>query len=80
MVTELEQIRSLFDALDRQELMDLLLDLTKAGDGVQIFIGSQNELFDLTGCAIVTAPISGTNGEIWGQLGLLGRPVSTTPA
>ena len=72
MVTELEQIRSLFDALDRQELMDLLLDLTKAGDGVQIFIGSQNELFDLTGCAIVTAPISGTNGEIMGAIGVVG--------
>ena len=71
-VTELEQIRSLFDALDRQELIDLLLDLTKTGDGVQIFIGSQNELFDLTGCAIVTAPISGTNGEIMGAIGVVG--------
>jgi len=71
-VTELEQVRALFDALDREELIDRLLDLTKTGDGVQIFIGSENELFDLTGCAIVTAPFSGSNGEIMGAIGVIG--------
>jgi heat-inducible transcriptional repressor len=71
-VSELEHVRMLFDALDRQELIDLLLDLTKGGDGVQIFIGSENELFDLTGCAIVTAPISGLRGEIMGAIGVIG--------
>ena len=71
-VTELEQVRALFDALDREELLERLLDLTKAGDGVQIFIGAENELFNLSGCAIVTAPFNGSNGDIMGAIGVIG--------
>ena len=52
--------------------VDRLLDLTKTGDGVQIFIGADNDLFNLTGCAMVTAPFSGANGEIMGAIGVIG--------
>lgn len=71
-VEDLEQVRALFDTLDQQETLEKLLDLTRTGDGVQIFIGSENQLFDMTGCAIVSAPLTGSGGQIMGAIGVIG--------
>ena len=71
-VTDLERVRALFEALDTKDLLGRLLDMTKGADGVQIFIGAQNELFNLAGCAMITAPFSGAHGEIVGAVGVIG--------
>jgi len=33
-------------------------DQTQAADGVHVFIGSDNRLFDLAGCSLIVAPLS----------------------
>ena len=71
-VADLERVRALFEALDTRDLLGRLLDVTKGADGVQIFIGAQNELFNLAGCAMITAPFSGSRGEIVGAVGVIG--------
>ena len=71
-IADLERVRSLFEALDTKDLLGRLLDVTKGGDGVQIFIGAQNELFGLAGCAMITAPFSGGSGQIIGAVGVIG--------
>ena len=71
-VTDLEQVRALFDALDTRDLLGRLLDLTKTAGGVQIFIGAENELFNVAGCAMVAAPFAGSRGEIVGAIGVIG--------
>ena len=71
-VADLERVRSLFEALDTRDLLGRLLDVTKGADGVQIFIGAQSELFNLAGCAMITAPFSGAHGEIVGAVGVIG--------
>ena len=48
-VEELTEIRGLFDALDARENALRLLDATRDGDGVKIFIGAENKLFASTG-------------------------------
>ena len=53
---ELAEIRGLFDALDARENALRLLDATRDGDGVKIFIGAENKLFASTGCSLVIAP------------------------
>ena len=71
-VADLERVRALFDALDTRDLMAKLLDLTQTGDGVQIFLGAENNLFNVAGCAMIAAPFKGTRGEIVGAVGVIG--------
>lgn len=42
--TDLERIRSLFEALETKETMLKLLSLADTAEGVQIFIGADNQL------------------------------------
>ncbi len=69
---DLERIRQLFTALEAREEMVRVLDLVGNGDGVQIFIGAQNELFGLTGCSMVVAPLQNTREQIIGAIGVIG--------
>ena len=65
-------MRSLFEALERQELLIGLLDLTGDADGVQIYIGSENTLFSHTGCTMIVAPFTGSQSKIVGAIGVIG--------
>lgn len=69
---DLERIRVLFDALEAKEQMISLLDLTHQAEGVQIFIGSDNELFRLSGCSMIVAPYRDSREQIVGALGVIG--------
>ncbi|HBC08859.1 MAG TPA: heat-inducible transcriptional repressor HrcA, partial [Rhodospirillaceae bacterium] len=53
LVTDLERIRGLFSALETKEQMLKILSMADRADGVQIFIGADNTLFNVSGCAMV---------------------------
>ena len=69
---ELNHIRSLFEALDTQDELLQLLDAAMEAEGVQIFIGSENNLFKLSGCSLIISPYSVQNGKIIGAIGVVG--------
>ncbi|MBX9785733.1 MAG: heat-inducible transcriptional repressor HrcA [Alphaproteobacteria bacterium] len=69
---ELNRIRTLFDALDTQEELVELLDAAIAAQGVQIFIGSENDLFSLSGCSLIVSPYSADQGRVVGAIGVIG--------
>lgn len=69
---DLERIRTLFDDIERKNDLIRLLELAKDGDGVRIFIGSENRLFSLSGSSIVAAPYANAQGKIVGVIGVLG--------
>ena len=69
---DLERIRTLFDDIERKNDLIGLLELAKGGDGVRIFIGSENRLFSLSGSSIVAAPYANAQGKIVGVIGVLG--------
>jgi heat-inducible transcriptional repressor len=69
---ELEQIRDLFQMLDTQEVLKQLLDASIQADGVQIFIGSENNLFKASGCSLVVSPYHNSRQEIIGAIGVIG--------
>jgi heat-inducible transcriptional repressor len=71
-VSELERIRALFDMLEAKDTLLRLLDLTEKAQGVQIFIGSENSLFGLTGCSMIVAPFSNAGEKIVGAIGVIG--------
>jgi len=68
---DLEKIQSLFMALDAKEAFLGLLDATIEADGIQIFIGSENPLFRVSGCAMVVAPYKNDKGLL-GAIGVIG--------
>lgn len=70
--TELERIRQLFDDLERKRDLAQLLDLTEAGAGVRVFIGSENKLFSLSGSALVVSPYMNADRKIIGAVGVIG--------
>jgi heat-inducible transcriptional repressor len=71
-VQDLERVRGLFQALETEELLVKLLHVTDVADGVQIFIGAENTLFDQAGCSMVVAPFKGESETIVGAIGVIG--------
>jgi heat-inducible transcriptional repressor len=69
---DIERIRTLFDDIERKNDLVRLLELAREGDGVRIFIGSENRLFSLSGSSIVAAPYANAAGQIVGVIGVLG--------
>ena len=71
-IQDIERIRKLFALLEQQETVLRLLELAGSSQGVQIFIGSEHELFSGTGCSLVLSGIQGKGGKITGALGVIG--------
>ncbi len=69
---DLERIRMLFDDLESKKEIMQLLTLTEQADGVRIFIGSENQLFSMSGSSLIVAPFSDTEHKIVGVLGVIG--------
>lgn len=77
-LSDLERIRTLFAALETRKTMLKLIDLVQEADGVQIFIGAENQLFGLSGCTTVVAPYvaaedgGGGRPRVVGAIGVIG--------
>ncbi len=69
---DLERIRTLFDDLERKRDIAQFLDLAEEGDGVRIFIGSENKLFSLSGSSLVVSPYMNADRKIIGAVGVIG--------
>lgn len=70
--TNLDRIRHLFDELEAKENFLRLLELTEDGEGVRIFIGSENKLFSMSGSSVVVAPYRDKQQRVIGALGIIG--------
>ncbi|GEO13869.1 heat-inducible transcriptional repressor HrcA [Microvirga aerophila] len=71
-VEDLERIRLLFSDLETQTDVIDLLSRAEGGEGVRIFIGSENKLFSLSGSSMIAAPFRDGNQKIVGVLGVIG--------
>ena len=69
---DLERIRTLFDDLERKRDIAEFLELAEAGEGVRIFIGSENKLFSLSGSSLVVSPYMNADRKIIGAVGVIG--------
>ena len=69
---DLERIRALLDALETKKDLVRLLELTESGQGVQIFIGSENKLFAMTDCSMIVAPFNNSRQHVVGAIGVIG--------
>ncbi|MTJ82016.1 MAG: heat-inducible transcriptional repressor HrcA [Telmatospirillum sp.] len=71
-IEDLERIRALFEALETKEQMLHLIELAHGAEGVQIFIGAENELFKVSGCTMIVAPYHNSREQIVGAIGVIG--------
>ncbi len=71
-LADLERLRTLFEMLETRETILRLLDASKQGEGVQIFIGAESHLFGVAGCSMVIAPYHNSREQIVGAIGVIG--------
>lgn len=71
-LADLERVRELFDDLERKRDIARFLELTEGGEGVRIFIGSENKLFSLSGSSLVVSPYMNSDRKIVGAVGVIG--------
>jgi heat-inducible transcriptional repressor len=69
--SDVEHMKRLFRAFEQKSTLIELLDRSQQAAGVQIFIGSQNNLSQIEGCSLVTASYRNQHGTI-GTLGVIG--------
>jgi heat-inducible transcriptional repressor len=71
-VADLERVRQLLDELEGKEEIARLLESARDGQGMKIFIGSENKLFALSGSSVIAAPYRGRDGKVVGVVGVIG--------
>lgn len=69
---DIDRIRVLFDDLERKRDIADFLELAETGEGVRIFIGSENKLFSLSGSSLVVSPYMNADRKIIGAVGVIG--------
>jgi heat-inducible transcriptional repressor len=69
---DLDRIRLLFDDLERKRDIAEFLELAEEGEGVRIFIGSENKLFSLSGSSLVVSPYMNADRKLIGAVGVIG--------
>ena len=56
---DLDRVRQLLDELESKEEIARLVDSAREAQSTRIFIGSENNLFSLSGSTVIAAPLSG---------------------
>ncbi len=69
---DIGRIRTLFDDLERKRDIAEFLELAEEGEGVRIFIGSENKLFSLSGSSLVVSPYMNADRKVVGAIGVIG--------
>lgn len=71
-LADLERIRTLFEDLENKNDLVQLLELARGGEGVRIFIGSENKLFSLSGSSLIISPFRNETEKVVGVIGVIG--------
>lgn len=70
--TDLERIRQLFVDLENKQALINVLELANDAAGVQVFVGSENRLFSLSGSSMIIAPYQNSKKKVVGAIGVIG--------
>ena len=71
-IDDMEKAQQLLAALEEKETMARLLDAAQGADGVQIFIGTENRMFEHSGWSMVISPYRSQGNQIIGAIGVIG--------
>ena len=68
---DMNRLRGLFNLFEKKTELLHLLDASRIGQGIHIFVGAESGLASLDQCSVITAPYS-ANGQIIGTLAVVG--------
>lgn len=71
-IEQLERARMLLGYLEEQKNMLKILENVENADGVQIFIGAENKIFDQSGWSMIISPYKNSSEKIVGAIGVIG--------
>jgi heat-inducible transcriptional repressor len=69
---DLDRVRQLLDELESKEEIARLVDSARDAQSARIFIGSENNLFSLSGSSVIAAPYREAGGKVVGIVGVIG--------
>ena len=69
---QLEDVRILIEKLENKKNLMGVIDETLQAEGLQIFIGSENKLFSLSGSSMIVTPYKNEKKQVIGVLGVIG--------
>ncbi len=69
---DLDRVRQLLDELESKEEIARLIDSARDAQSTRIFIGSENNLFSLSGSSVIAAPYRDAGGKVVGVVGVIG--------
>jgi heat-inducible transcriptional repressor len=67
----MNRLRGLFNLFEQKTELLQLLDASRRGQGIHIFVGSESGLASLDECSVITAPYS-ADGQVVGTLAVVG--------
>lgn len=71
-ITDLERARLLLGYLEEQENILKLVDTVSEAQGVQIYLGAENKIFDQSGWSMILSPYRNADEKIVGAIGVIG--------
>jgi heat-inducible transcriptional repressor len=71
-VEDIESARAMLSMLEEQQMISRLLEATQKAQGVEIFLGTENRMFDRSGWSMVLAPYRAGGSRIVGAIGVIG--------
>lgn len=72
-VQDLERLKDLMEQLESKETVSKLLEEASGAEGVKIFIGSENSIFEGSGYSLILSPYNnGSSNDIVGAIGVIG--------
>ncbi len=69
---EISDLEELLRKLDEKKTLKELLDKSIEGQGVQIFIGAETKVFEMSGCSVIVSPYQNKKKSIVGAIGVIG--------
>ena len=69
---EIDKLKELLVKFDEQQTIKNILDQSILGQGVQIFIGAETKMFEMSGCSIIASSYHDSKKNIIGALGIIG--------
>ncbi|MCS5596593.1 MAG: heat-inducible transcriptional repressor HrcA [Alphaproteobacteria bacterium] len=71
-IEDVERARDLFTLIEDQQRMMQLVQSTSDGDGVKVYLGAENDIFNHAGWSMMIAPYKNADNNIIGALGVIG--------
>lgn len=69
---EIEDLQVVMQSLEEKMAIKKILDESITGQGIQVFIGAENKVFNLGGCSMIVAPYKNSSKKIVGAIGVIG--------